>query len=422
METRENVRVGSRFLVYREYLPKRWGSLCIVLAVLLGFSLSAVPITKEQLIHAFKQLDLNIPIRVLLDERELNDVRWVLKSAGGFVLFAPGEKEKTVFQAAALEIGYKQKSFSINGRKITGEHLFILPLQGLISYQRKEFDGIFALTAYKDKAFLVNHVDLEDYVLSVLPYESWPGWPDEVQKAFCISFRSYGIAKVLEQRHLHEKNKAAFPYDIKNTNHHQQYKGRLKDTPYKKIVEATSGMVLAYQDKPILAMFDICCGGIIPAKTKSLNFSKAPYLGRRYPCFFCKDYRMYRWSKQYAWGEIEKAMREDFPQIGTLRDVRILSQDEAGLVREIQLRDRLHHCHTITGARFKALLKNVPSACFTIKKTGKVITLSGRGHGHLVGLCQRGAYQLVKKGWSYKNVLKYYYPKTHFMKLQKIHY
>jgi stage II sporulation protein D len=340
----------------------------------------------------------------------------------GFIIFAPEQKEKTIFQSPLADITYSQKGFCVNGRKLLGEHLFVLPVSGRIVYKGREFDGIFALTHYKEKAFLVNHVDLEDYVLSVLPYESWPGWPDEVQKAFCISFRSYGIAKVLEQRQLHEKNKQAFPYDIKNTNHHQQYKGRLKETPYKKIVDATHGVVLAYKGKPILAMFDICCGGIIPSKTKSINFHKAPFLERGYPCVFCKDYRMYRWSKQYSWSEVEKVLKEDFPQMGTLRDLKITSKDDAGLVREIEFRDTLYHWKKITGARFKALLKNVPSPCFVIKKSGKSIVLSGRGHGHLVGLCQRGAYQLVLKGWNYKNVLKYYYPKTYFMKLQKIQY
>lgn len=394
--------------------------LCISF-VLVGATLAA-PVTRDQLTKAFEKLDIDIPIRVLLDEQCRTDVIWKLGCKGGCVIFAPDAKTKTIFQTTAIQISYQQKGFCVNGRKLEGDHLFILPLSGLFSHKGKEFDGIFAITAYKEKAFLVNHVDLEDYVLSVLPYESWPGWPDEVQKAFCISFRSYGIAKVLEQRQLHEKNKAAFPYDIKNTNHHQQYKGRLKDTPYKKIINATRGIVLAYKDKPILAMFDICCGGIIPSKTKSLNFSKAPYLARAYPCFFCKEYRLYRWSKQYSWAEVEKALKEDFPQMGVLRDLRISSSDDAGLAREVQVKDSYHHWHTLTGARFKALLKNVPSPCFTIKRSGRNITLSGRGHGHLVGLCQRGAYQLVLKGWSYKNVLKYYYPKTHFMKLQKIHY
>ena len=55
-----------------------------------------------------------------------------------------------------------------------------------------------------------------------------------------------------------------------------------------------------------------------------------------------------------------------------------------------------------------------------IKKSGKSIALR-RGHGHLVGLCQRGAYQLVLKGWKITKVsLSIIIPKTYFMKLQKI--
>ena len=44
--------------------------------------------------------------------------------------------------------------------------------------------------------------------------------------------------------------------------------------------------------------------------------------------------------------------------------------------------------------------------------------MQGKGHGHHIGLCQWGAYTMVKKGHSFKQVLKYYYPDTTLMKLK----
>ncbi len=54
----------------------------------------------------------------------------------------------------------------------------------LCSFKKIFMMECLALTLYQGTPFLVNHLDLEDYVLSVLPYESLPEWPDEVHKAF----------------------------------------------------------------------------------------------------------------------------------------------------------------------------------------------------------------------------------------------
>lgn len=382
----------------------------------------AFPVSKMQLASTLKKLEMGIPIRVLLDESDLKTpFQWKLNSPVGFVLIAPDKNLKIVFQASVLVITYTKGSFYVNGQKQSSDHLFIIPVECPITYKKNLYDGVFALTQYRDTAYLVNHVELEEYVLSVLPYESWPAWPDEVQKAFCISFRSYGIAKVLEQRAAHEKHGEAVPYDIKNTTAHQLYKGRHKTDRFKRIVEDTKGIVIASKQKPILAMFDICCGGIIPSHKQGLNFSKAPYLARNYPCTYCKDYTFYTWSYQYSFDEVEQTLRKEFPTMGMLREIRISVRDQAGIAREIRFKAG-SQWHTIGTTKFKALFKDLKSHCFTFERHGKSLTIKGRGHGHLVGLCQRGAHALVGQGWTYRNILKFYYPHTALMRLKKLEY
>ena len=83
------------------------------------------------------------------------------------------------------------------------------------------------------------------------------------------------IAKFLET-----KNKKKF-YHVKNTNKHQTYQGVLNCPILQKAVDETKGIILTYNKKPILAMFDICCGGVIPANMKHVNFKHAPYLAKK---------------------------------------------------------------------------------------------------------------------------------------------
>ncbi|MBA2306659.1 hypothetical protein H0W26_00825, partial [Candidatus Dependentiae bacterium] len=169
------------------------------------------------------KLLMDIPIRVLLEEKSATThLNWKLECPQAFFLFLPEKKQKkTAFQSSVAAITYQMGSFYINGARQNANHFFIVPLKGGISFRGNSFDGIFAVTHTNGICYLVNHLDIEEYVLSVIPHESVQGWPAEVQKAFCIGFRSYGISKVLERRALQEKNSKVVAYDIKNTNAHQ---------------------------------------------------------------------------------------------------------------------------------------------------------------------------------------------------------
>lgn len=396
---------------YKNYL------LAALCAGLIGsLSLAAPSVSKRKLDYAFKKLALDIPIRVLLQENKLRDTKWLLGSDEGVVVYSPETKKKTIFMRTGLTVTYKNGAFYIDGQKQTGTHFFIMPLGGLISQGLIKYDGVFSVTKVKDVAYLVNHLDLEEYLQAVLPYESIPGWPDEVQKAFCIAFRSYGISKILEQR---ARSNWPYPYDIKNTNSHQVYRGHEKDACFKRIVEATRGIVLAHNKKPILAMFDTACGGVIPARKKGVHFDKAPYLERKYPCHYCKEHRFYRWDIAYTFSELERGLKKIIPRLGMLRDIKIGSYDAAGVAQNIRVRGS-HRWFNIKASVFRNQFKKLRSLCFNLARNGREVTISGKGHGHHLGLCQWGAYFMVKKGWDYKKVLQFYYPNTTFMKLSRM--
>ncbi|OQA07268.1 MAG: Amidase enhancer precursor [bacterium ADurb.Bin374] len=54
-----------------------------------------------------------------------------------------------------------------------------------------------------------------------------------------------------------------------------------------------------------------------------------------------------------------------------------------------------------------SLRRGLPLKADTRELTG--IDLSGRGYGHQVGLCQSGAIELGRRGWSYRQILALYY-------------
>jgi stage II sporulation protein D len=376
------------------------------------------PLSRQELALALQKLKLDIPIRVLLAEKSVSDkTNWLLESAEGFLVVAPKGK-KTFYKTPKLSLSSTSRAISINGKPLEASHIFIIPCKDTITYAGVLYEGILALTKLDQTLYLVNHIELEDYSTCVAVSEMWPGWDGTVVETSILLHRTYGMAKVLEQRALYAKRGLALPYDIKNTPAHQVYKGCAQSQKFKKLAEKTKGIVLAHKNQPILAMFDICCGGVIPARKKGIDFSKAPYLARPYACSYCKHYKFYSWEVKYTLQELEAHLKKELKNVGALKDIKITRQDGAGIAQEISVHGSRRLC-TLSAAKFKSLLKEIKSLCFTLQKKGKQIAIQGKGFGHLTGLCQHGAHTLAQKGWNYKNILKFYYPHTSFMKLKK---
>src|SRR5581483_4592442 len=151
-----------------------------------------------------------------------------------------------------------------------------------------------------------------------------------MNKVLSIASRTYVIAMVksagVKQRLYH----------VKNTNVHQTYSGKTYAN-HKLAVQETKGLFLTHNNQPITAMFDACCGGIIPAKMQGINFSSAPYLARKKACQYCKDWKHFSWQAEYDISKLETILKKEVGALKRLKDLKITKKDPAGLVHQIQL-------------------------------------------------------------------------------------
>ncbi len=351
-------------------------------------------------------------VRVLLARADNHaEGEWKFTSSQGFIIHVHdnhGKIQKTITMPALI-IQIKQNSLFCNGKRIKSA-LHVRSVNGCGEYNGIVYDGDFIITPHKDTFLCINQVELEDYVTAVLRTESWPGWPLEVNKVFAIACRSYVMFKIAEAQ------RSGRPYHVKNTNAHQTYAGKHDLPVLKMAVEQTRAIVLGFKGAPILAMFDCCCGGIIPAHIEDFDFNKAPYLARTYACNFCKQSSLYSWQVSYENAFFESLMQRYAPEIARLSDVRILKKDKAGLVREVTVKSP-KRTTIIPGKKLYSLLKEVKSFHFDVQKKSGKIVFTGRGFGHHLGLCQWGARHMVLEGWGYKSILRFYYPGAYFMHL-----
>ena len=281
---------------------------------------------------------------------------------------------------------------------------------GCLIFDKNKYLGTFYLIRDKQTILLINSLDIDDYLLSVVHYEGWPGWPIEVNKALVVASRTYLVDKVLKA------NKAKRLYHIVNSIKHQTYKGHHKFTRLKQAVDETRNVFISYKGEPIVAMFDSCCGGVIPAKVPGYDFKNHPYLARTKACTHCKKYWIYHWTKELSRLEITEALSKNYPDLKEITDMKITKKDPAGLVKQVLVSTK-HSNFYVTGKQMYSLFPSVKSYCYTIKKKGKSFLFQGRGYGHHMGLCQWGSLGMVEDNWNYKKILEFYYPGTEFMKL-----
>ncbi|MBN1549699.1 SpoIID/LytB domain-containing protein [Candidatus Babeliales bacterium] len=362
----------------------------------------------------FQIVAQDFTIRVLLDEESDSGKHWIISGDRGVYVSNPQDPSRCS-QCQQVAIGHDIHGLIVydeNGRCVRGISIVkIEPVEGNCFYDDRYYQGTLYTIWYDNQALLINQLDLEDYLYSVLRAESFPGWPLEMNKIIAITCRSYAIAKIMSAQ------KRKKPYHIKSTNKHQTYRGYHNREILRKAVKETEGLFLAYEEKPILAMFDICCGGVIPAKKSGMNFQHAPYLKRSYACTHCMSCKSYQWSTSYTLQEFEVLLRKEIPRLRGIKSVQIHKKDSAGVVKSVLIKANSGY-HYISGSKLLSLSENMKSACFTMKQTERKITMHGKGFGHHMGLCQWGARQLVKDCWPYERILNYYYPETTIMKLR----
>ncbi len=362
-------------------------------------------------------------IRVLLTEHQADkEYKITLKAKDGFILESPAHSNITaLFQENELSLLIKNGMYFLNCqdgkyRKIKHNDIEICSPSNKIILNGTVYQGCLHVCQSHNSSstLIINKLDLEDYLYSVLRHEGIPSWPLEMHKVQAIASRTYALFHMKQSR-----LKISHPaYDIKNTSYFQIYNGLHEEKYLRKAVEETRNMVLTYNGDIALTMFDICCGGIIPAKLRLRDSSK-PYLCRKKPCCYCKSSTDFTWKKTLS----KKTMldrlksnakcKDQMSKFGnTLVDMKVVDKDSAGIAHKIKCVGKkttlLLPAHLVKST----LSGQLKSLAFSIKADNNRLVFSGYGNSHFMGLCQLGAKNLVARGWTVKEILQFYYPNT----------
>ncbi len=361
-------------------------------------------------------------IRVLLEEHELpSDSRLLVQGKSSFILSCPADApEGVLFEAESLNVLCSDNRLYLQckdgkHRRLKHNSIEIASPHRKLTVSGKTYEGniIIRLDRSNKKILVINNVPLEDYIYSVVRCESLPSWPMEMQKLQAIISRTYA-AYLMNKSRTHSSPYQY--YDIRNTNLHQVYNGTHTIAHIRQAVDETQDQILTYKGNIALTMFDICCGGSVPAHMRCKDSSK-PYLMRTAQCTYCKDSAHYSWKIDLSHQQFLAKLRantnltDKFKKIKAIADIKVVDADKAGIVHKIKITGSNGHTIKISGRDVRrSLPPQAKSLHFTIKRIKDRIVLHGRGDGHQKGVCQFGCKELLSRGWNIEKILGFYYP------------
>ncbi len=368
-------------------------------------------------------------VRVLLDEQTLDtEPHLVVQSKTGFTITAPIDSPAGIgFDVEELHILCTNNRLYLQckdgkHRRLRHNSLEISNTSKELTVGGKTYQGSIIIRIDRDekKVLIINKVDLEDYIYSVVRYECIPSWPLEMQKLQAIISRSYAAYQMT----LARTSKPLYKYyDIRNTNFHQVYNGSHTIAHIRQAVEETRNMVLTYKGAIALTMFDICCGGVKPSQMRCKDTSK-PYLMRSTLCTHCIKSPHYQWkvdmSKTLFLNKLQAQAqsKNSCTKIKSIQSIAVLDADRAGIVHKVKIVGNNNKRILLSGRDIRrALSPQILSLNFKIKLIGDRIVIHGKGHGHQKGVCQFGCKELLARGWSLNRVLDFYYPGTTLSRL-----
>ncbi|HEX8159610.1 MAG TPA: SpoIID/LytB domain-containing protein [Solirubrobacteraceae bacterium] len=172
----------------------------------------------------------------------------------------------------------------------------------------------------------INAVDLEDYLLGVVPGEMPAGWPDEALRAQAVAARTYAVAT----------SKEGDGFDQYADTRSQVYKGMAAEQPTTNAaVAATDGEIVIFDGKPIVTYYFSTSGGRTEDIENSfLGAKPAPYLVSVDDPFDGESPR-HRWVVRMSLSQAERRLGGLVD--GSLRQIKVLSRGKSPRVVRAQI-------------------------------------------------------------------------------------
>lgn len=346
------------------------------------------------------------PIRVALVRRQFQAV---VSSDGGLIVRPKSERNGAPYVApdvtTVLDVRPSGRGLMLAGAIQTAGAVVVSPASPdfPLSVDGRAYRGSAILQTDVDGSLdVIDVVDLEQYLYSVVGSEIEPDWPAAALRAQAIVARTYAVA--------HLGTRDWLGYDLRAGEQDQAYAGMDAEAPSViAAVDATRGSVLVYGADLVHAYYSSCDGGYTSAGDALGD--PQPYLTAVHDPY-CTTSPDEHWENVVPMSDFRAAFAQRYADIGPIRRVRLGPQDASGRLQTVTVVGtkgtltipatvfrRLAGWHVVRSTRIVA-----------VDVSRAAIRVAGSGFGHGVGMAQWGARAMADAGRSTHDILAFYYP------------
>lgn len=311
------------------------------------------------------------------------------------------------------------------------------------------YPGFLEISADETGIYIVNEVNLEQYLKLVVPSEMPAGYGIEPAKVQAVCARSYAYNQLLNNDYME------YGAHIDDSTWYQVYNNTIEYPSSSQAVDATCGQVMSVNGDVITAYYySTSCGHgsdtaiwgqeadacpYITAHTinqdnmyldLTANEAFYDFITKKNKKDFDSHFALYRWKTYLTMKEINQLYKSK-ANVGEITSIDVIERFAGGSVNQA----------VVTGTKGSYLIEGEMSARrffgdSTIEWTNnneKIFTMAslpsgffalnpvyennklagyeiiGGGYGHGLGMSQNGAYQMTKEGYSYEEILKFFY-------------
>jgi len=250
---------------------------------------------------------------------------------------------------------------------------------------------------------VVNYLNVEEYLMGVIPNEMSPSWNIEALKAQAVAARSFAYSNYSKF--------TPYGFNLTPDTRSQVYGGYdTENERSNQAVAQTKGIVGYYNGKIAQLIYNASSGGKTESSTNVWG-GNIPYLvAQNDPYSVNNPYQ--NWTFSMTGTEIENLMRARGKNIGKLVGIRLDEVSPNGYILKITfLGDKSSVTYSKDNIRASLGYSRLKSLYFRVSATyNNTYIFTGNGYGHGVGMSQYGAKTMADSGYNYKSILLFYYP------------
>lgn len=163
-------------------------------------------------------------------------------------------------------------------------------------------------------------------------------------------------------------------------------------------VDSVLGTAVLYEDAPANTVFHAISGGKTES-AKDIWGAEIPYL-QSLDSSWDQQAKGFQTEVTLSLEEFSKILNQENYELGAI------THTSGGSVSTLQIGDQ-----TYTGQEIRSLF-GLRSTRFTLEIKKDQAVFEVFGYGHQVGMSQHGAFILAEEGYTYQDILAYYYPNT----------